>query len=365
MIKRVFVSDVHMSAGWSLNGQTGRYDWLDAGEANSFAQFLTSLNNDASVQEIVLLGDMMDDWVYPIDVQPADYSRIVAAPHISPVVNNLKTLSRNKKVIYVPGNHDMTIMDDRVKTFRENTFSGVIFQDRYETADGILAEHGHQYTMYNAVDRENQLPLGHYISRLAATVEARKKKRCRQSTVVATLFPPGRQAHSSQTALGDPFVNLPLSYLAGELGGVDDASRIVTIEGIGITLGEVRYMYRHLSEDWAEKHGAMDVFGSVWREAVGFWGLVQQLAVDKNKKVIILGHTHSRENCYLGTADAITGEIKDPCAIYANCGSWCNHDDPNPRPYTYVVTEYDEDKDGHTVSLMYWGEDRKPEVNVI
>ena len=365
MMKRVFVSDVHMSAGWSLNGGQGRYDWLDAEEAANFAQFLTSLNNDASIQEVILLGDIMDDWVCPIDVQPPGYLQIVTAAHTSPVVDNLRTLAQNKKVVYVQGNHDMTITDDKFRAFRKDIFPGVIFQHSYETADGIFAQHGHQYTLYNAGDPRNELPLGHYISRLAATVEARRQMRCRQSNVIATLFPPGEQAVSTQPASGGPFVNLPLSHLARQLDGVDDASLITAIDGNRITLGEVREMYRQLSDDWAKRHGAFDVLSSVWREAAGFWGLAQQLAVEKNKKVIILGHTHSRENCHLGTPDAITGEMLDPYAVYANCGSWCNHTDPHPKPYTYVVTEYDEGEDKHTVSLMYWKKEQGPEVKVI
>ena len=58
------------------------------------------------------------------------------------------------------------------------------------------------------------------------------------------------------------------------------------------------------------------------------------------------------------------GLTLNTCSLFL-FGSWCNHNDPHPKPYTYVVTEYDEETWKHTVSLNYWGEARGPEVNVI
>jgi UDP-2,3-diacylglucosamine pyrophosphatase LpxH len=369
MIRRAFVSDVHMSAGWSLDGGSGRYDWLDAAEADNFAHFLTALNNDSSIHEVILLGDIMDAWVYPIDVRPPGYQQIVSASHIVPVIDSLRVLSGNKPVSYVRGNHDISITDDGFSGFRDTFFSEILFCNSYETADGIYAEHGHRHVMYNAADPNPAitLPLGHYISRLAATVEARKGQRCRQSEVTEVLFPSGRLAGGTQTLSGDLLVNLPLSYLAAQLDGVDDSTHIVTADGGSITLGGVREQYRNLSHKWAEKHGALDPLHSVWMEAEGFWGLVHEIAAERDKKVIIMGHTHKKELSYLTPPDPIVspGYDTDPFAVYANCGSWCNRNDPHPKPYTYVVTEYDEPTGKQIVSLRYWGEEREPEVKVI
>jgi UDP-2,3-diacylglucosamine pyrophosphatase LpxH len=369
MIKRVFVSDVHMSAGWSLNARKGRYDWLDAREAAIFGDFLAELNSDDSIQEVILLGDIMDDWVYPIDLQPPQYEQIVSAAHIFPIISNLKALAQNKAVVYVRGNHDISIMDDQFSSFRAAFFPNIAFRDSYETDDGIYAEHGHKHVMYNAADPnpDNILPLGHYISRLAATIEARKGKRCRQSEVTKTLFPSNQQDVNNLILTADPLVNLPLSYLANQLDRVSDTTPIVTTGGNIITLGKVREMYKNLSRDWAREHGALDPLHSIWMEAEGFWGLVQQIAIEKNKKVIIFGHTHSKENYYLTPPSPVVspGYDDEPFAIYANCGSWCNHNDPHPKPYTYVVTEYYEEAEKHVVSLNYWGENRDPQVTVI
>jgi len=357
MITRVFVSDVHMSLGSSLGAQGGAYDWFDREEAANFADFLATLNGNTLIDEVILLGDIMDEWVYPINVQPPDYQQIVTAEHIKPIIANLASLAANKTVVYVQGNHDISIMNDKYDKFRATFFPNVSFKESYETDDGIYAEHGHKYVMYNAADPRNELPLGHYISRLAATIEARTGQRCRQSEVTGALFPSREPNVNTRTLTGDPLVNLPLSYLANQLDGVNNSTSIIKVGGDNITLGAVRAMYQNLSADWSENHGPMGPLHSIWLEAEGFWGLVQQIAIEKNKKVIIMGHTHSKDNYYLSPPSPVVspGPDNKPYAVYANCGSWCNYNDPHKqRPYTYVQTEFNEGTGKHTVKLKYW-----------
>ncbi len=173
-IRRVFVSDVHMSPGWSLGRHPGCYDWFNKAQAQQFGNFLKKMIDDNTIQEVVLLGDLMDGWVYPIETRPPKYDKTANASHIVDIMANLRKLAGGKKVIYVMGNHDMTLAEAQFDNFRTNVFAGITFQDFYETNDGLYAEHGHQYTMYNAVDPKHELPVGHYISRLVATVAEKK-----------------------------------------------------------------------------------------------------------------------------------------------------------------------------------------------
>ncbi len=366
MIKRVFASAVHMSTGWSLN-KPGQYDWLDGEEAKSFGEFLLRINSDPSIQEIILLGDIMDDWVYPVDVKPPAYDAIAAARHIadSNIMNNLKQLASNKKVTYVQGNHDITLFDSNFAAFRTAAFPNMTFAEHYETAEGIYAEHGHQHVMYNAFDPDNKLPIGHYISRLAASVEANKQKKCRQPDVLSSIFPADTVIPPRFT-INDPFINLPLSFLANKLDA-DDSLPIMTTDGDTITLGDVRHMYADLSIRWASRHGLTDPLASAIREGLGLRGAAGQVAIEKNKKVVIFGHTHVKELSFLGTPSPVVSPTPypDSYAIYANCGSWCSYDDPHPKPYTYVVTEYDEDSGKHTVKLKYWRQTAEEKLEIL
>jgi predicted phosphodiesterase len=75
------------------------------------------------------------------------------------------------------------------------------------------------------------------------------------------------------------------------------------------------------------------------------------LVFNPDRKVVIFGHTHKEEICLIEPA-AQTPEHREYWGIYANCGSWCDYNMTNPRPYSWVVTESDGDK--HMVALMHW-----------
>jgi hypothetical protein len=74
---------------------------------------------------------------------------------------------------------------------------------------------------------------------------------------------------------------------------------------------------------------------------------------DKYYKVVIFGHTHKALNNYLRRPDeAFSHDPKDaePYAIYANCGAWCQDNDP-----TYIIDEYNDEADKtHKIILRYF-----------
>lgn len=122
----------------------------------------------------------MDNWVCPVDEIPPTFEEIVQADVNMEVVQSLKALAKHKeiKLIYMPGNHDMSISEK----FVTGTFPGIIFggsaarKSAYRSSR-LLAEHGSAYAMFNAPDPINnpgsRLPLGYFISRVAATQAAR------------------------------------------------------------------------------------------------------------------------------------------------------------------------------------------------
>ncbi len=371
-IKRVFVSDVHMSPGWSLPTPQRSYDWFSISQAQEFGAFLDKMITDKTIGEVILLGDLMDGWVYPIETKPPIYAETASALHIAPIMKKLRELARNKPVIYVIGNHDMTLAEAQFDNFRTTGLAGITFQDIYETPDGLFAAHGHQYTMYNAVDpkhdSKHKLPLGHYISRLAATVAERKNIRYSTADIAAIV----RESCSAQliaSGLFDLLVNIPLNHLANELGNMGDKTQIKTVDGKKTTLAAIKQQYSRLAHDWGEEHGLLAPLQSIeWEtEAVGLCGVADQIArgtltsfnitVGKRYKVVIFGHTHKADIEYLQTPDLPTSpEPIDRYGIYANCGAWClKKDEP-----TYVIDEYDQTTGEHKITLTY----RDPANNI-
>ena len=338
MIKRVFVSDVHMSPG----GHTS-YEWLTDSQAAAFGDFLDYIASDPSFEELVLVGDIMDDWVYPVDTQPPTYEGIAqgAAPRPQ-IIEKLRGIAQSRPVTYLMGNHDITITKNSIPNFGNGTCPHIIFQGSYDI-DGLWAEHGHQYDIWNSFDPKNDIPVGHYISRLYAS----SGHRGRWQDIIADIL------HNLGETVENPYVGIILDYFVNKLGFREDTN-VTTINGSTITIAGVRKLYADLSDRW--KKGNHDFSGLIEQflmeeGPVGLDDIARFTAARGNKKVVVFGHTHRAKIKYVYTwDDGPQGPENIHEAIYANCGSWCEEN----AQYTYVVDQYDEEEKKHTISLMTW-----------
>jgi UDP-2,3-diacylglucosamine pyrophosphatase LpxH len=335
MIRRVFVSDVHMGLG----GQP--YDWLNETEAEAFGEFLDYVAGNAEFHELILVGDTMDDWVYPINKQPPTYADIEGkgTPTRHANLDKLRAIAKSKPVTYIVGNHDITITQNSIPNFGNGTSSNVIFQWSYDV-DGLWAEHGNRYTIWNAWDQKNDVPVGHYISRLSATAG----RPARWQDAIDDIL------HSLDPTRENPYVNLPIDYFVNTLG-ITEETDILTTAGAAITVADVREQYADLSERWKNGNhdypGLMEQF-LMERSPLGLDQIAPLTAMRGHKKVVIFGHTHMEKIEYVYTWDpGPKGPENIYEAVYANCGAWCQE-----RPYSYVLDEYDGGR--HTVSLMRW-----------
>jgi len=358
MTRRVFVSDVHMSPGWSLGGDKKYfYDWCRTEDAANFEGFLNYLAGSAQYDEVILLGDIMDTWIYPVGGDKNNglpsFGDIAAAK--ASVINALNDLvteysKQKKRVVYVRGNHDMTITNGEILTI----FPGMAILDPYDSGDGIRAEHGHQYTMWNAKDTRNNVPVGYYLSRLYATTHAKGNQDYRLPDIQKAVFSPNDPQYG---LVGNWFVNKPLTCLADDAGVTEDGT-IVMPTNANTTLKEARGLYTHLIPDWETDYGDADVLRSVERElGKDLSDAARSISWNEKKQVVVFGHTH------LDTLQVLAPPGRQPppprgpvddlrYGIYANCGGWCQDNPPVSNSYTFVVTE--SDNGHHKVSLMHW-----------
>ena len=345
--KRIYVSDVHMGAGRSFKSGCGGhvYDWLGPEEAKNFAKFLAFLCESTDVKEVILLGDTMDNWVCPVDDIPPTFKDIVDADLNKEIVQNLRALGQHKeiKLIYMPGNHDMSI----TKEFVEGTFPGIVYggsaakKSAYRTSR-LLAEHGSAYAMFNAPDPINnpgsRLPLGYFISRVAATRAARTGHSDRHYWSYADdmleMLGPQKLPQSVFEALLEE-ADLPenVEIKMYPIGG----------EANSIRANVVKEKYANLYEQWQANYGPGMAFKSVMAE-IGYLGdLADHLSKKSDTNIIIFGHSHDSE------LDKDSWFLKED-RIYANCGAWCDE----KKPCTYVETEKDDVKRRHYVRLKSW-----------
>ena len=97
--RRIYISDIHMNAGKGFQAAKGEhpYEWLGPDEAKRFTAFLNYINDPDTVQEVIIIGDLLDDWVYPVDMVPPSLESIVKAPINKEIVQALKKLAKNRR----------------------------------------------------------------------------------------------------------------------------------------------------------------------------------------------------------------------------------------------------------------------------
>ncbi|MFH1080425.1 MAG: metallophosphoesterase [Pseudomonadota bacterium] len=370
--KLVFISDLHMNVD-------GTYSWL-VKHAIDLARFLNNVNTRDDVAELIILGDLLDDWVSPVKYTPQTFADILAANYNNGVVPALQEVCRNPDiaVTYVVGNHDMLSFEPQNRQVIAETFPGMtIISDSpglgaYYTEDKVIwAEHGHRYTLFNAPDTWSRsgghLPMGYFISRLAAS------KSLTSGQVYTT------------PDLLDLFVKSPdevSKYLRqsgynGEVGNiVDDAFIIAVFNAIALWSGhrpwdkftmdhldnyssnpsveDIAFTYDTIFSGWPSRQDIVDHSEAVLND-LGHLSSAANLLFEMpdrikdlypfTPRIVLFGHTHQAAFQYH------SGEVE---TIYANTGTWIDK-----KPMTWVEIEINDGNSGrrhYTVSLWFYGE---------
>jgi UDP-2,3-diacylglucosamine pyrophosphatase LpxH len=357
------------------------YSWL-VEHTDDLTQFLNAVNARDDVAELVILGDLFDDWVTPVKDSPQRFTEILAASNNAGIVTALKAICSNPniKTTYVVGNHDMLSFEEQNKAVIATAFPGMdIISESpglgaYAKDEVIWAEHGHRYCLFNAPDTWSRsgghLPMGYFISRLAASKAA--------STGQITTTP----------ELLDLFVKSPeerLNYLKqrglqeknGEEGAIfDDAVIIAVFNAIAVwsdnwpwdqfimdnmdgystdpSVEDVAFTYDTIFSDWPVHQNRVSQVEAVWDDlgnltsAANLIFEMPESLKDKypfKPRIILFGHTHQAAFQY---------HAGDVDTIYANTGTWIDS-----KPMTWVeikITSEDSDQKIYEVSLWFNGE---------
>ncbi len=112
------ISDVHCGDERSI---AGHYSWFDE-NAEALTAFVEYIGSHPNIKELVIQGDLFDEWLVPYNVKPFDtaigirnssdyYHAIAEAPLNKPFFDALREVVNEGlvDVIYIPGNHDMLL----------------------------------------------------------------------------------------------------------------------------------------------------------------------------------------------------------------------------------------------------------------
>ena len=379
--RRVFISDIHMGTAESIEGDHP-YGWLRKDRADMLAEFLNELAVDDSLSELVIGGDLFDEWVEPYTVSPTDFKTIAGAPQNRPVISALNNLTDvdGVTVTYVPGNHDMLLSSGalaeilpKVKPVISREGLGI------QRVGNTAVEHGSLYTLFNAPDSYDNpghiLPLGFFVGRTMAegVTTGRPITNAQYKEILIHTLEKLLRGESLSSAVFESIVKEIESPTDSVLmNGMD------SYEG-EITVDEVSKTYKDLYDDWDEKMpGNVPATIAVIGEAATLYpAALKEYALpfhkdNKKPNIVLFGHTHVWEingiklslGLLLAELARIVGELvkgdikkaisivedledpgpdKESDFIYVNTGTWISGDggvagDP-PPPATYAVVE--------------------------
>jgi len=369
--KIIFISDLHMNVH-------GTFSWL-VKHAVDLARFLDTVNSRDDVSELVILGDLLDDWVSPITYTPQTFADILGANYNNGVVPALQDVCDNPNidVTYVVGNHDMLSFEAQNKAVIAQTFPQMtIISDTpglgaYTKDNVIWAEHGHRYTLFNAPDiwsRSNgHLPLGYFISRLAASKSVSSgrvvtslevlDRFVKSPSEVNTYLQEGGYDQVVGGIIDDALITAVFNAIAIWSGnwpwstftmdGLDNFTSDPAVEEIALT-------YDTIFSGWPDRQDIVSNYEAIFNE-LGHMNSAANLLFEMpdrikdlypfTPRIVLFGHTHQAAFQYH------SGDVE---TIYANTGTWIDK-----KPMTWVEIDIDNGEMSrryYTVSLWFYGE---------
>ncbi len=349
MSRRIFISDIHMSAGLGLNPPSGQFPWewfseADLARMTWFLEHLLQSHQTDPIDEVVLLGDVFDNWVFPHDMKPPTLAEILASPRLKPVYERLNRLSEACGMLFLPGNHDYSLTHLQLMSVLPRVGFGGRGVDCPQFASGqLLAEHGNGKALFCSPDpqRQDALPLGYFISRLAATASRRTGSHDPNARVVAQVLIHGFAKETIAQEVVDA---------VARMAGVDDSTQILMPEdfwgGKTTTVGAVKATYAKLFSEFERRHGLIGTAIAVPAETGNLAPLADSYLLRSGTRLVVMGHTH-------GATVQQFDYLKK--AAYVNSGCWCG----GTRKAGWVEVRKD-DRGHYTISVKGCSQAQQP-----
>ncbi|WP_320128553.1 metallophosphoesterase [uncultured Sphaerochaeta sp.] len=197
--KIVVVSDIHLGVDDSFSE--------DVENRALFMEFLQRVEITSDIRELVIAGDFLDEWYLPLSYakykdSSSLYRQVIKTNQM--VIDQLNDLmDTGIKVVYVVGNHDMTLdkdilsqaMPKLIQAYDAKGLGAYVTGDRNE----IVIEHGHRYDVFSAPDTvtnrelcqndDTLFPPGYFFARIATSWIMQGKPPIKKNYPVVTAIP--------------------------------------------------------------------------------------------------------------------------------------------------------------------------------
>jgi UDP-2,3-diacylglucosamine pyrophosphatase LpxH len=378
----VVISDLHLGPDLAYTECKNNLKALE--------KLLYKIKNSANVKELVIAGDMLDEWFVPANIDTyngqsqANYVQRIATTNKG-VIDAFNAIIQEGKILvtYVPGNHDLTITAENISLIlpginqaRDTSLGlGTYIPDNLP----ILAiEHGHRYNFFCAPDPiSNQTiapgsitPPGYFFTRIAALHVAQ------ECTIAGDTIPElslNTTGGESQTLLYAYWKLWQWAINALPIENKFDEELIVTnINGFSGNFsvndlipfqltngGEIDVnLFKGVQDSWSQRQALNNVpvniptLQAIKNSASSTESDNQAktqyfLNPNSNKRIVIFGHSHDAKII----ASTNTNGQK---TIYANSGTWVDHNNVAPTTTNFVViTPQTSDASSKTYVKLY------------
>jgi len=381
----VIISDMHL-------GVDDRFSEMHENK-QAFVDFLTMLKDAPRVAEIVIAGDMFDEWFLPMDyVMPSLLSdfhdRIVQNNKaIMDMIN--ETIREGKiKVTYISGNHDLLFSESDV----QRIFPGInqVREDvqglgTYVTGDRseIAIEHGHRYNFFCSPDmfsnrditnnETSVLPPGYFFTRIATssvieghpkttnTFEQLKPDKDDEDQMNYFYYQQIWKALMTQLPVSESFSDKTIKTNTDGYTDTYAINDLLPRQEAGLPIDMI--LYSGIVENWEErqeKNGVpiklsakQAIVGAASNALTDLQAKIQYFDVDASKKIVVFGHTHEAKIIAFRN-------LEGKKVVYANSGAWIDKTKSTAYPAkTFVViTKPKADSVIETVNLYQFADDK-------
>ncbi|MCB2298602.1 metallophosphoesterase [Clostridium tagluense] len=364
----VCISDIHL-------GIDDRYAEIKKNR-DSLKNFLEKIRYSPNVKELVIAGDLFDEWFIPAELDTfngktqLDFVKSIAKNNkiVIDALNNIIT-DKKIKVTYVPGNHDLLVTASDVESVlpgisqsRDVQGLGSYSPENFPKA---IIEHGHRYNFFCAPDPISNakiapgsiLPSGYFFTRIATTsvIEGQPK-----AGGIMPEVTPNKLGVSQELAYNywQQWKMLMTNFQVKE--SFDEKLITTNIDGFknNYSINEIMpyqtikngvinmNLFKGSQDSWEErqslnkvavKTSAKEAITNAEATGLDEMSNLQYFSnPESNKRIVVFGHSHEARILSYTT-------VNNQKAIYANTGTWV---DKNTYPtMTFVVLTPQKTKD--------------------
>ena len=377
----VIISDLHLGA--DLNYAEFKNN------LPSLEKLLKQIKAAPDVKELVIAGDLLDEWFVPATVNTyqekdqADFVRRIATANKG-VFDAMNSIIQEGKILvtYVPGNHDLTITAANIESVLpgiNQARDAVLGLGTYSPVDypAIAIEHGHRYNFFCAPDPiSNQviapgtiLPPGYFFTRIGALCVIQGRPSAGDILPVVTQNISGGESQDllfrywktwDMSVKMFPITNkfnekIILTNVGGFTGNysVNDLVPYQSSTGGVINVN----LYNGIQDNWEARQTLNNVPTHITTaeaiDSVNSATYTDYLAKlqyflnpNSDKRIVVFGHTHDPK---IGAPN----NLDNKKCIYANSGTWIDNNPGKTTMNFVVITPQNNDASSQTFVKLY------------